>query len=343
MGSAGAASRLLPARYYARLGLLLAEQGVALTRLLHQARLPARRLLDPDGRLSLAEVERLSRHALALYPGRDLGWRLGARIPPAEHATLGHALLAAPTLDDAMRLAARYFALLSPGFVLRYRLDSDSGEVSVVPRLAFGREALRLHLDVILIALLAELEHLHGRPLSGLQIACALPAPASPQRQPLLRRHRCRFDLGGLPQLSLRLPAALLRAPRPAVDRSAQSAARQRLEQQRDSLRLHGGLSEWTLMMLRECEGGLPTQAELAGLLGLSPRRFARGLAREGSALRDLSTAVRMTRAQEALIAGELSITELAFALGYTDLANFSRAFRRAVGCSPRAFRQSRR
>src|SRR5690606_7270419 len=120
--------RLLPARYYARLGLLLTEQGVALECLLRLARLPTRRLLDPEGRLSVPEVERLSRHALALYPGRDLGWRLGARIPPAEHATLGHALLAAPTLDAALRLAARYFALLSPGFVLRYRLEADCGE-----------------------------------------------------------------------------------------------------------------------------------------------------------------------------------------------------------------------
>ena len=331
--------RLLPARYYARLGLLLAEQGVALERLLRLARLPTRRLLDPEGRLSVPEVERLSRHALALYPGPDLGWRLGARIPPAEHATLGHALLAAPTLDAALRLAARYFALLSPGFVLRYRLEADCGEVSVVPRLAFGPEALRLHLDVILTALLAELEHLHGSALSALQIDCALAAPASPGRQPLLRAHRCRFDLGGLPRVSVRLPAALLRARRPAPDRPAQAAARQRLEAQRDQLRLHGGLGDWAAMMLRECEGGLPTQAELAGLLGLSTRRFARGLEREGSAFRDLASAARMARAREALAAGCRSITELALSLGYSDPANFSRAFRRATGSSPRACR----
>src|SRR5690606_11982047 len=166
------------------------------------------------------------------------------RIPPAEHATLGHALLAAPTLDAALRLAARYFALLSPGFVLRYRLEADCGEVSVLPRLAFGPEALRLHLDVILTALLAELEHLHGSALSALQIDCALAAPASPGRQPLLRAHRCRFDLGGLPRVSVRLPAALLRAGRPVPDRPAQAAARQRLEAQRDSLRLYGGLGD---------------------------------------------------------------------------------------------------
>lgn len=336
-------SRLLPARYYARLGLLLAEQGVALQRLVRLARLPTRRLLDPDGRLSLAEVERLSRHALALYPGRDLGWRLGARIPPAEHATLGHALLAAPTLDAAMRLAARYFALLSPGFVLRYRLQAERGEVCVVPRLAFGREALRLHLDVILTALLAELEYLHGRPLSGLQIDCALPAPAAPRRQPLLRAHQCRFDLGGLPRISLQLPASLLRARRRLADGEAQLAARLRLEQQRDSLRLRGGLGGWAAMMLRESEGGMPTQAELAGLLGLSTRSFARGLAREGEAFRALANTVRMARAREALAAGGQSITDLALSLGYTDLANFSRAFRQALGCSPRAFRDARR
>ncbi|MCK7594497.1 AraC family transcriptional regulator [Pseudomarimonas salicorniae] len=332
----------LPARYYLRLGLLLAEQGVPAEDLLARARIPARRLLEPDGSLRIQEVERLSLAALALFRGSDLGWRLGAAIPPAEHATLGHALLDAPTLDAALRLAARYFSLLSPGFLLRYRMQDGAGEVEVMPRLAFGAATLRLHLDTILTGLLAELGYLHGRPLPLLEVECALPAPAPVRSQPLLRPHRCRFGIGGLPRFVVRLPEALLLGRRQREAGGLREEARGRLEAERERLRHRGGLSEWAGMMLREAEGGLPTQAELAGLLGLSTRSFARELEREGVGYRALASDMRMARARAALAAGSQPITALALSLGYGDVANFSRAFRRAHGVSPRAWRAAR-
>jgi AraC-like DNA-binding protein len=45
----------------------------------------------------------------------------------------------------------------------------------------------------------------------------------------------------------------------------------------------------------------------------------------------------------QALAAGDTPITEIALALGYRDAGNFSRAFRRATGQSPRSFRAARR
>lgn len=334
-----AAAPRLPARYYARLGLLLVEQGVPLPALLRRARLPAQRLLDREGSLQLAEVERLSRAALALFPGSDLGWRLGASIPPAEHATLGHALLAAPDLDAALRLAARYFALLSPGFVLRYHPGPLSGRVEVQPRLAFGARTLRLHLDVILIALLVELAHLHGKALPPLSIHAALPAPARPDRQPQLRRHRCHFDQGGLPGFMITLPAALLHSPRRDTDPGARELARGRLEAERDQIRSRAALGDWVAMLLREAEDGFPSQSELAALRGLSTRSFTRALADEGLRFRELANAARIGRARALLEEGKQSITAIAMGLGYGDPANFSRAFRRAVGCAPSGYR----
>lgn len=340
---AAAQQARLPARYYYRLGMLLVEQGVQLSSLLRRARLPARRLLDHEGTLRLAEVERLSRAALTLFPGEDLGWRLGATIPPAEHATLGHALLASPTLDAALQLAARYFTLLSPGFVLRYHREPGGARVEVQPRLAFGAQALRLHLDVILVALLVELAHLHGAALPALDIRVALPAPADPRRQPVLRPHRCRFDEGGLPGFSLSLPARLLHAPLRHDDPAERELARHRLEAERDRIRDRAALGDWVAMMLREAEGGLPSQSELAALRGLSTRSFTRALEQEGLRFRDMLNAARIGRASAQLAESGHSITAIALGLGYSDPANFSRAFRRATGCTPASYREARR
>jgi len=46
-----------------------------------------------------------------------------------------------------------------------------------------------------------------------------------------------------------------------------------------------------------------------------------------------------MERAAQRLAIEENSVTEIALELGYTDTANFSRAFRRHTGLSPSAFR----
>lgn len=333
----------LPARYYARLGLLLADLGVPLDRLLRRARIPARRLLDPEGSLSLAEVERLALCARALHPAADLGWRLGAEIGPGEHAALGLALLEAPTLDAALRLAARYFALLSPGFVLRYRPGPEHAEIRVHPRLAFGSAALHLHLDAVLTALLAELEHLLGRPLPRLAIEVAHAAAGDPQRHRLLRRHACRFGLGSAPGFAIRMSTPLLVAALPDRDAGRIERARARLEAARAAALQRGALGDWTRMMLREARDGLPALPELAALCGLSTRSLARHLASEGGGFREILRQVRIERAVAALADPDTRVTRLALELGYSDAANFSRAFRSALGCSPAAFRKTAR
>lgn len=48
----------------------------------------------------------------------------------------------------------------------------------------------------------------------------------------------------------------------------------------------------------------------------------------------------RMERAKAMLRDGELSVTEVCFAIGFTSLGSFSSQFRRSVGESPSAYRQ---
>ena len=48
----------------------------------------------------------------------------------------------------------------------------------------------------------------------------------------------------------------------------------------------------------------------------------------------------RMERAKALLRAGELSVTEVCLAVGFTSLGSFSTQFRRFVGESPSAYRQ---
>jgi AraC-like DNA-binding protein len=92
-------------------------------------------------------------------------------------------------------------------------------------------------------------------------------------------------------------------------------------------------------MMLRESEDSRPTLDQLAGFVNISPRTLARYLESEDTSFRDLSLEVRTERARELLAEGQLSVTQIAYRLGYTDVASFVRSFRGQTGRTPGSLR----
>ena len=81
----------------------------------------------------------------------------------------------------------------------------------------------------------------------------------------------------------------------------------------------------------------------LARQHGLSPTHFRR-LFKEHyrQSPRDAHLAAKMRRACDDLIYSDLTITEIADRLGFTNVHNFSRAFRKAIGQPPTAYRAGR-
>ncbi|MCB1441783.1 MAG: AraC family transcriptional regulator ligand-binding domain-containing protein [Methyloceanibacter sp.] len=77
-----------------------------------------------------------------------------------------------------------------------------------------------------------------------------------------------------------------------------------------------------------------------AQMAGISVRTLQRVLNRDGLNYRRLVELVRLSRAQALLRDTNLTITEVALTLGYSEHANFTRAFSRWTGQSPLHFRQ---
>ena len=82
----------------------------------------------------------------------------------------------------------------------------------------------------------------------------------------------------------------------------------------------------------------LPTTARKAGI---PVRTLQRRLAHEGLTYSDLVVEVTLDRARELLRDRLWKIHEIASALGYSDPANFSRAFKSYVGMTPSQYRKA--
>ncbi len=87
------------------------------------------------------------------------------------------------------------------------------------------------------------------------------------------------------------------------------------------------------------CKGVDPGISAVARLLAVSPRTLQRALASEGTTYADVAQAAQRGVAEQLLGRRELSITEIAFALGFSGGPAFHRAFRRWTGLSPSQFR----
>ena len=86
---------------------------------------------------------------------------------------------------------------------------------------------------------------------------------------------------------------------------------------------------------------GNPDIRSAASMAHLSLRIFQRRLTDCGTNYSALVANTRIDMAIRRIRDGEYSLADTASALGYTNQANFSRAFRRVTGLSPRAYRDS--
>lgn len=101
-------------------------------------------------------------------------------------------------------------------------------------------------------------------------------------------------------------------------------------------------LIERAAAILRDSFPDQPALAELAASLQLSAWKLNRGFkAIHGVTASEFIVELRMQAAQALLAEGRLSMREIAVEVGYDYLTNFSKAFKRHSGLSPRAFREA--
>jgi AraC-like DNA-binding protein len=78
----------------------------------------------------------------------------------------------------------------------------------------------------------------------------------------------------------------------------------------------------------------------IAGRLNVSRRTLQQRLSAEGATFRDISLRVRMSRARQLIAERGSTIAQVALAVGYSDQAHFTRAFKAQTGLTPQEYRR---
>lgn len=329
---------IVPVRYLVLMCDMIESWGFPISDILLAANIDVVQFHQPHATLTSRQVDALLREAERATGRMDLGFELGRLVKLNSHDTLGYAMISSPTCDHMLRMVSHYYCLITPMFALSYRRERDKAELAFRPVVAMPRDTMRFYQEVIVTATYLHIKALLQQHPARCDIYLSIQEPLHGARYRELAPAKVHFGAAQMPGMLITMDAEQLDWPLPMADERARILAEERCRALLRDVREQSSLKEWVSMVLSESEDCQPKLDELANILNITGRTLDRYLRKEGTTFRVLALGIRNTRACDMLRQGDRSISQIAYRLGYSDVANFSHAFRTANGCSPTAF-----
>ncbi|MEA1080818.1 AraC family transcriptional regulator [Marinobacter qingdaonensis] len=290
-------------------------------------------LLRSGFRLPRDCFARLIEQAISLTGEPGIGFLMGLQMKVSCHGVIGQAAMVARTLGEALDIAIAYFKM--PSSDLELCLDSQGDEVRLALVERDGRYQLgEVGAMFLLTGFAAMAEALTGSKLRGRGVV-RFAKPSYMSRFDHLMAGPLTFN-GGFNGFIF--DRSILDSRLVMSDPVAARVAREQCKEELG--RLGGGrsLAQQVRDLVFDEEMGFASIEEVAAKLHVTPRTLQRRLRAEGAVFRELVESIRQQHARRLLALGQKSIGQVSDLLGYSDVTNFSRAFRRWTGRSPREY-----
>ncbi|WP_417501391.1 helix-turn-helix domain-containing protein [Marinobacter sp.] len=310
----------------------------------------AEELKANDSRVFVTDAMVMAERALKLAGKDGLSFMLARELRVTIHGTLGFAALTSPTFAGALDSVRRYLQLRTPFLSMSQSETDDHVLVKLctefdVPSLyPFLAETVSATLVMLTEQLLdrsdAEKRGFaldHGK-LPGVTVRLSGAEPAYYHQFADQLPVKFQYDQ---PDEMLVFPKTLLDVRMRLADADASGLARDECEfELQKALKEQGDLAMAVRNMLRMMPGPLPSLEAMAERFCVSSRTLKRRLAERETSYREIVESVLKDRAIQLLRYTNQSVSEIAYELGYADLSNFSRAFKKWTGKSASEFRE---
>jgi AraC-like DNA-binding protein len=314
-------------------GERLRANGVALEPLLAKANLTPRQIEDTSVRIKVRDQIRFLDAAAAALDDDRLGFHL-AQLPDLRQIGLLYYVLASSdTMLDAFRRAARYTAIVNDGIVQTCIEGRDVG-------LALRYVGVSRHLDIHQVEFWMATIVRVCRQLTGLRVFPSLVRFAHHRQANVAEFSELFGDHVEFGAADDRILFATTVGQAPVV--SADPYLNKMLiaycdealaGRERTGISFRSSVENAVIPLLPH---GKARASEVARSVGTSDRTFARRLSAEGLTFSGLLERLRYDLAKRYLAEGELSVSQIAWLLGYQEVGAFSRAYKRWSGDSPR-------
>lgn len=327
----------LPGAYVVQVADMLVPWRVSSEQLLSAAGLTREQLSEPTFRVPLTLANDLLARAIELTGEPALGLLLGSQMKVSHHGYIGFAAMTAKNVGEALLIAERFAPLRSTAVDLRLTVEDEAAALTLV----FDTELEPLRQTALLAVCVGLLQMglaITGKALTG-RAELIFPKPDYFDRfLPMLGDNVVAFEQ---PANRLVFPSEFLELPLVMADPIATRLALEQCERELSALGEQAQLVGRVRRLLESSREGFPAQEAVADALHMSPRTLKRQLAAQGTTFSDVLDEVRLEKALLLLGNRALGVEQVADRLGYSDVANFTRAFRRWTGTTPTAYRRS--
>jgi AraC-like DNA-binding protein len=339
MESAAFGERLyFPAKMAAVVDALI-EEGVAPAETLRGTHMSADELHQVAARVSLNQLIECYRNAVALSRNPHLPYAIGSSVHLSAYGMYGYAMLCSTDFRRTMEFAVRYHQLATPLAKISFE-ERDQTAIWAIDPLLHPRIDSRLYRFVTELQIGTHIS-LH-RDIMG---------PAFVPREitltyPPATDFRITQELAGCPvrfEQSMNrtvFDATWLDAAPRLGNRTTYPAAVALCDDLLAEFTLRAGMAGEVRSILLRDIANRPTFAATAKLLKTTTRTLRRQLRLQNTSFRELSDELLVYVAMKYLRDTAMTNEDIAFALGFSDEANFRHAFRRWTKKTPREFRR---
>jgi AraC-like DNA-binding protein len=312
-----------------------AEFGLTVQQCLVGTRISPAAVRSPAAEVSgQQELRAIANIVAALGDRPGLGLQAAARYPVTAFGVWGFAILTSPTLGEAIDVAVRFVRLSYAFCTFETRRHGDELSIVIDAR-SVPAPVRRFVLERDAAAIPNLYREILGAPPPPSRISFALPDPG-----PAVGLYEEMF--GAVPEFgdaitSVTLPAELLSVPLPQASSHTARLAEQQCRLLLEQREARTGRAGQVRDLLLTDPARPPTLAQVAERLSCSTRTLRRQLEAEGTSFRKLLDEVRHHLGTELLQSG-MTVEQVSNRLGYNDVSNFSHAFHRWKGDSPRAY-----
>ncbi|NCF20277.1 MAG: helix-turn-helix domain-containing protein [Haliea sp.] len=289
--------------------------------------------IDDNTRISATTMDRMVRLAVEATGDPALGLRFVDFVQPTSYHALGMALLYSSTLRSFCLRLQRYFTVITNMDQIGFVESEGTCLLSFKSLYEYSEPAGRVSSDAWIAYVVKLLRQIY-RPDFCPERVALIWSPPQPLRAKYEEIFLCPLDLS-VDEGRLYLDAGALDQTLPTANAELARQSDQvvteflaRMNKPDLPALVHTKLIEFL-------PSGNCDRERVAASLNMTVRTLHNRLGRSGTSYRELLEETRRELAMEYIEQRRHSISEIAYLLGYADVGNFSRAFRRWVGLSP--------
>lgn len=303
--------------------------GVPIDRHLERAHIPLRVFEDPMLMIPRAFVGKVADSISQREGIEDFGMVAGSRVNaltdiPGFGARLQHSRTCLDYLNEASRL----IDLIAPGRKVWLSVDGRNSRLNF--EVSGSLEYFSQHQELYtLAATIQTMSDMVGRDWR----------PTTVWLPPDYRLGRWALDWLREPHIkpardlvAFNIPSSILFAPNSLRPHNGTTE----LATVPEPVFLRQGIDAVVELLITDPALSIELVAEAAGMPSRTLQHF---LWRNGASFREIKNAARLRIAKQLLLESDLPVSEVGWRLGYSDPANFARAFRRLTGVSPSVYR----